>query len=108
MSETAAARIDQGRDRLQAAAEPKPEKRTKAPSYHVFRLGTGDEFTHLTSDGPVNASNRKEAIAAVSKASPDTGIIGSPGEPQTFLVIAEKEFQLLTRRVQTKVEEIFE
>jgi len=61
--------------------------RPKNPSYHVLT------FTHLTASGPVKATSRKEAIKAAG---------------ESFLVIAEKEFQVLKRKVKTVVQEIFE
>jgi len=88
--------LDGAKEKLQAA-------RPKNPSYHVFKMGgeDGKSFTHLTSTGPVKASSRKEAIKAA-------GVDGKQIEPESFLVIADKEFKVLTRKVRTLVEEVFD
>lgn len=99
----AARRLDEGQRRLQAAAEPTKATRTKDPAYHVFEQTAESTFRMLTTTTGEHAPNRREAIKQVAK-TPAAG----DHESRTYLVIPAKEFQLLTRRVQTKVEESFE
>lgn len=100
----AATRIDEGKQRLQAAAEPAPVTRTKDPSYHVFeRTGEENVYRMLTTTTGEHAPNRKEAIKQVAKTRP-----ADDHEPRTYLVIPAKEFQLLTRRIERRVEDVFE
>ena len=98
----ATGKLDGARGRLQADAPTAARKQD--PSYHVFRQTAAEgEFSHLTAAGAVKASSRKEAITKATGKAP-----GASTEPETFLVIAEKELQLLTRKVRTEVVEEFE
>ncbi len=100
-------KLDGAKERLQAEA-PETPTRKQDPSYHVFKQTAAEgEFSHLTAAGAVKASSRKEAIRAAEKAMP-TGEAVETLLPETFLVIAEKELQLLTRKVRTEVVEEFE
>ena len=101
---------------MEAATAPKttagPSNGTAAvvkprnTEYHVFKVDGERNFTHLTAKGAVKASSRKEAI---SKASAAPGLpTAEGGAMERFLVIAAKELQIITRKVETKVEEVFE
>jgi hypothetical protein len=90
----AASALDGAKQRLQAAAE-KPATRVKAPSYTVFRF-TGEENTLELLQQGVHATSRKEAIKALTKGG---GL---------FLVIPDKEYQPITRKVETQTVDIFE
>lgn len=91
-----------------AKAKLQAPTREKSPRYHVFKLtsveeSVEDKFLHLTAGSPVKAPSRKAAIGQVSAA-----FNKAEAEAETYLLIAEKEFKLLTRKVQTKLEEVFE
>jgi hypothetical protein len=90
--------LDSAKTRLQAAAEP----RARSRAYHVFRLLGDGHFKHLTPKGPVSAASRKDAISRAATATAEGASADS------FLVVAEREFKVLTRKVQRKVEEVFE
>jgi hypothetical protein len=93
MTETAA--------KTESPKAPAPRTvREKNPTYHVFKLTGDGQYSHLTVGGVIKATGRKDAIVqATAKLEEKAG---------QFLVIAEKEFKLLTRKVETRVEDLFE
>lgn len=99
----AATALDDAKGRLQAAADPEPKARKQDPSYHVFEETAENVFRMLTTTTGERASSRKAAVRQVAKTPPD-----KVHDPHTYLVIAAKEFQLLTRHVKATVEETFE
>jgi hypothetical protein len=96
--------LEQAKRKLQGEGTVAIPTRERDPSYHVFRQTQLGQFTLLTDEtNPVKASSRKDAIQQVvpSKSADDHGA-------ETFLVIPEQQFKLLTRKVQTEVVETFE
>jgi hypothetical protein len=100
MSGEAATRIDEGRQRLQAAAEPEPVKRTKNPVYAVFVENDQHALDCMTEQ--VAANSRKDAIRKAVEAN------GGKPESGRFLVVPVGSLSWHTRSTRTETAEVWE
>jgi hypothetical protein len=96
--------LDDAKARLQAAAEPKPAKRSKA-SYAVLRLievdGEKDHLSYVLITEQVAASSRREAIKLA------TANIEEAMKSGDFLVIPSAQVQTIKRTTRTETVDEF-
>lgn len=114
----AAEKLDDAKERLQAAAvEPTPKRAARTPaSYHVFRLEEGETagedhslWRWLTEEKAVSVASlgrdevkKREAIKAASGSLVPDELTG------TFVAVREGEWFPMPRRVEQRLEDIFE